>query len=256
MVTGANPDIEFEHEGSKIQTVTDRCVALSAGDVFAGTELFRRVHRRLQDTDNPPIADVAEIVKDEFAAERRIRAEEEILQPRGVTFQEFYEKWVREWPDPLAAGIDSEIQQLQYPLIVLLAGVDDEPHIYRVRDPGVVDCHDDMGFCAIGSGASLALLQCIASKAGPESGIARMLYQAYEAKVNAEAAPGVGEETNMALITPAELRHLSAEEVQKLGDVFAMHQRRPAPDEDAIATILSREEEAPDNGSPGRADSA
>ncbi len=206
MVTGGPTTVEFEHEGSKIEHLTGNCVALTAGDALVSNPFFRRVRAKIKSlagsTEEATGVDaIAGIVRDMFAEERMRRAELLHLKGRGTTLGEFYSRYVNEWPGALAQGIDGEIQKTEFGIDIVIAGVDSEPHLYSVSHPGELTAWDGLGFCAIGSGAPLASLECIASCSGPAKNMNLAVYVAGMAKLAAEAHPGVGKNTDMVIIT-------------------------------------------------------
>jgi len=215
MVTGGMPQVEFEHKGSKIIRLSDNCMALTAGDALAGKTLFDAVCAQLGSEDHP-VARIVEVVKAELRRQRNRQAEEELLLPRGITLKEFYDQWINSWPKELSIAIDNEIQTRDFGLHILIAGVDERPHLYVVMSPGIAQCYDSMGFCAIGSGSPLAMLQCISSNPGPSNGINEAIYRAHEAKLAAEPTPGVGQETDVAVVRRDGCRMLGEEVVAQL----------------------------------------
>jgi 20S proteasome alpha/beta subunit len=246
-VTGGMPEVEFEHKGSKIERLTNHCMALTAGDALAGVTLFRAVRYRLADVegDEPCVAPVAEHVRDEFLRQRLRRAEQLLLEPRGTNLKEFYGTKIQEWPKEIVAALDREIQTHEYGLQVLIAGVDTEPHLYVVADPAIAHCFDALGFSAIGSGAPLAMLQCISRSSGPARTINEALYTAHEAKLNAEPTPGVGQETDMALIRSSGVYELPEEAVRRLREkqLEQRTQATPVVDHTLAQLCLLPEEE-------------
>lgn len=228
MVTGGIPQVEFEHKGSKIIQLSHNCMALTAGDALAGKALFDAVCSQLGKEDHP-IDYVVETVKAELRRQRNRRAEEELLLPRGITLKEFYDQWINNWPKELAVAIDNEIQTADFGLHILIAGVDERPHLYVVMSPGIAQCYDSMGFCAIGSGAPLAMLQCISTNPGPSEHLNAAIYRAHEAKLAAEPTPGVGQETDVAVVRRDQCKMLDESVVTKLRETQQNIRARNVP---------------------------
>jgi hypothetical protein len=83
----------------------------------------------------------------------------------------------------------------------IFAGLDTSgAHIYSVRYDGILNCHDAVGFAAIGAGARHASSQFMLAKHGLTKPLADTLRLTYFAKKRSEVAPGVGEQTDMCLI--------------------------------------------------------
>jgi hypothetical protein len=73
-------------------------------------------------------------------------------------------------------------------------------HIFvceNVNSEGDVHCYDTMGFAAIGSGGFHASSQFMLAGHGPSKPLSDTLFLAYLAKKRAQAAPGVGDETDI-----------------------------------------------------------
>jgi hypothetical protein len=108
---------------------------------------------------NPLVSHFASHIRDNFVQARRRLANEQILEPRGFSFQDFYQGGgITRLPPDLALLLDNHIQQLGLGVQILLAGLDQSgAHIYDIEDPGTSYCYD-RGYHAIGSGHRHALL--------------------------------------------------------------------------------------------------
>lgn len=238
MVTGGRPAVEFEHEGSKIEKLAPNCVAMTAGNALGTRQLFRAVRARIATQQAESIATITEITKEVFVEHRLQLAEDQLLRGRGVTVGEFYEHYLDAWPKELVMGLDQAIQDTTIGIDVLIAGVDDESHLYLIEGQGVQSCWDSLGFCAIGSGTSLATLQWIARCSGPAPSLREAVYVAHEAKFRAEAHPGVGCDTDMVLVTRRGWHDLPDEHVAAMRTQQATVASQPMPGLDEIGEAL------------------
>ncbi len=85
---------------------------------------------------------------------------------------------------------------------MIVAGIDKNGgHIYEISDPGVSYCFDSIGFCSEGSGSTQAESLFTYVKYSRRATLNRALFNIYEAKKRAEGAPGVGELTDVGIIT-------------------------------------------------------
>jgi 20S proteasome alpha/beta subunit len=201
MITGRYPPIEFEHNVSKVEPLGPSCVTATAGNALAHIEVFRSVRAKLYQLQAPPISAIVDGIKDAYQRERRRRTEEQILGPRGVTVEEFYQDYVRRWPPEVAVAIDRDIMQNEYGLDIIVAGVDDSgAHLYAIDDPGVSSCFDSFGYHAIGSGMTHAVVALTSGRVVPFTPLRQVLYYVYAAKRAAEAAPGVGDATDIVVV--------------------------------------------------------
>ena len=223
MITAGFLAMEFEHSRSKIDQITPAVVGLTAGDALANTELFRECKATIQQLQSPSVQLIVDRIKSQFVILRQQRAEDSFLRPRGITFEEFYKKGgIQRIPPDLAMVLDREIMHSAFPLNLVVAGVDASgAHIYGVRDPGIVSCYDSLGFHAVGSGESHALLTLIGLGQNTTDDIKKSVYQIYEAKRKAEVAQGVGRDTDVGIINAAGLRVLSEDEMASLSRIYS-----------------------------------
>jgi len=222
MITAGFLSLEFEHPSSKIDTLANSTVGLTAGDALANTELFRACRGMVSQFQAPSVEMIATHVKEQFVRLRQQKAEERHLAPRGLTFQGFYQEGlINRIPPDLAVHIDSEIQRGVFPLEIIIAGVDSAgAHIYGVTDPGVSECYDRLGFHAIGSGETHALLTIIGGEHAPERAINDTVFLVYEAKRKAELAQGVGNATELGIISEDGLYVVTEAQKQELRQVY------------------------------------
>jgi 20S proteasome alpha/beta subunit len=79
-------------------------------------------------------------------------------------------------------------------MLVAGFGPDGVPHIFCLRDPGDVTIHDLTGYWAIGIGESAAIERLLWAEVSKREALERVLYEAFDAKANAEIVQGVGYE--------------------------------------------------------------
>lgn len=124
-------------------------------------------------------------------------------------------------PPDIVVTLDHQIANYDYGLGLLIAGADpDEAHIYGIRNPGETDCYDSLGYHAIGIGAMHAVSSLIANGCLPSIDVKHAVYFTYEAKRSGENAPGVGSDTDMAIIRDGSHRYLSDEEIKALEKIY------------------------------------
>jgi len=87
---------------------------------------------------------------------------------------------------------------------LLICGFDSkrEPHIFSVTNPGKCDLHDTTGFFAVGVGATTAIARLLILEARKEDQLGLALYQAFDAKVNAEVVEDVGFNWDAEILVP------------------------------------------------------
>jgi hypothetical protein len=240
MLTANFLALEFEHPDSKFEPLSDCCVGLTAGDALAHTQLFRSCRQYIHQLKSPKIELIADTVKEQFVALRKKRAEEEVLQPRGITLDQFYGGgFINRIPADLAMMLDRSIERSSFPLSILIAGVDDSgAHIYGIEDPGMVNCFDGLGYGAIGSGDRHSLYSIVDNNHSSQLGLSQTVFLVYEAKKRAELAPGVGQAIEMAIITDKGIRELNKGEKSQLEKIYAQKVTPKLKDvEEAVAQL-------------------
>ena len=194
--------IEFEPPRSKILNLNDKTFILFAGDVTEHTTIWRRAFGAAT-TDKIPTAQIAE----RYAAayqERRLKiAEAKYLRPQGLTLKTYITNQTR-LSDYTANEIRPKMEDSRLELEVIIAGLDKSgAHLFTIEDPGVARCHDDLSFCAVGTGAFHACSSYMFSRYTKALDYAYCAYITYHGKRRAEVAPGVGRETIMVDVTEA-----------------------------------------------------
>ena len=217
---------EFEHEVPKVTQIGDRIVALAAGDALRGAQLInelrRDVHHGAQQLQN-----VAATAAALYAALRRQQIESEILSPRGITMQQFYQGLQQAMLPQLVINIDNLIGTFNYNLEVLIAGADDSgAHLYAITNPGgSYDDFQPIGYAAIGSGALHAVQSLIGMRQAPLRSLHETVFNVYASKRRAEAAPGVGRETDVVIIQANAITRVEQPVLQQLDTLYQEYQR-------------------------------
>ena len=196
--------IQFEHPLTrKVTSLSKNCLALTAGDALAFTELFNDVLRVTSNRRFTAVEEFVEVIKNSYQELRKKQIVERILRPWGFdSFEDFYTAHGHgRLPDPLVFGITSQITDHDYGLQILVGGITfQDAHIYSIEDPGTSHCFDSIGFHVIGMGTNLALSSLIASKCHAEMSMPDVLMRVMDAKLTAENAPGVGRQTDVSVI--------------------------------------------------------
>jgi hypothetical protein len=189
-------DTELEHTEPKILSLAPRVVALFAGDATAHLGVCSAARAALGAVAAPDVAAAADAVGAAYRAHRGRLAEQTILAPLGLTMDSFIARH-REITAEVAARVTQAVVEQSARLELIVAGVDASgAHLYLVADPGLVRCYDALGFVAIGSGADHAAAHLLRLGYSPRTPLPRSAVLVYLAKKRAEAAPGVGAQTD------------------------------------------------------------
>ena len=224
--------IEFEQPiTNKVTLLSDNCVALTAGNAFAFTELFNAVQVRTANSKFTSVEQFIEVIKVTYQAVRQQKMAELFLTPRAFQgFDDFHQR-VRHIPEAIAFNIFGEMERYDYGLDILVGGVTgNKAHLYSITDPGTSNCLDSLGFQAIGSGMNLAMSSLIADKCHRNQPWELGMLNTVAAKVTAENAPGVGSQTDITLILPnSQVVQFDEDEVAAIKSI-SMRRKEPESD--------------------------
>jgi 20S proteasome alpha/beta subunit len=232
MISAPYLTLEFDHPDGKIDVIGPRCVALTAGDALTAQEILSGGAGLAGQLQDPLISHFAAHVRKQYVEARRRVATEPYLQPRGMSFDEFYVGGViNRLPGDLAdlaMTLDAMIQRINLGVSVILAGVEGSGgHIYSIEDPGTVACFDRLGFHAIGSGHRHAMMALVNYGQHQTTDLNRTVFNVYCAKRSAEVAPGVGLATEIRIITPN--RGVIALNQDDLDTLLPLYEKRSRP---------------------------
>lgn len=196
-------DIQFEPPTRKTLGLTTSIALMFAGDAALHSEVSGAVRQRIHDQiQADPLAwltvrGVAEMIVAERNALKLRRAEAAVLQPLGMSADDFLQG---------RHGLSAELSKAIATDLVgyylppthwIVCGVDSEgAHIYTVYD-GELSCQDQVGFAAIGTGGRHAESQLMLGEHARWRTLAETLLLVYSAKKRAEVAPGVGSGTDL-----------------------------------------------------------
>jgi 20S proteasome alpha/beta subunit len=201
-------DIEYEPPRSKIVNVSNAISILWAGDAAAQAEILPAVLREAGDRIEKNkdewwlVSDVARLYQKHYFSLWRRHAEVRVLAPLNLDSGQLV-RAVKDMADTRWKYLVEEISKVE-PLGVqaIIFGLDPSgTHIFVANDERV-ECHDSVAFAAIGAGyrhaeSFLMFAKHTSSRSTPET-----LFDVYSAKKFAEAAPFVGEQTDLWFMGP------------------------------------------------------
>ena len=239
MVSAPFLTLEFDHPDAKIDQLSRTCVGLTAGDALVATDLFTGFEGMVSQLQDPGVLLIAEHVKQRFVEVRQKLIDERVFRPRGISFVDFYSKGlVSALPPDLAMILDNQAQEGQLQASVIVAGVDGSgSHIHGIEDPGTSSCFDRLGYHAIGSGYRHALLYLATTQQHWSSSVNQTVHNVYEAKKQAELAQGVGNTTEMRVITERGVRALTQSDLNALEE---LHELRTVPASDCLKNKIDK----------------
>ena len=216
---------EFEHEIPKIARIRNLTVALIAGDALRGSHVVSETARMAPAA--PTVRNIAEAAANQYIQLRAQQIEVEFFQSRGFTRADFYANKVPGVPQNIAFQVDQQVVSFNFGVDLLVAGVDDSgAHVFYVGNPGgSATDFAQVGFCAIGSGMIHATQSLIGFGQNPNRSVAETLFAMYVAKRRAEAAPGVGLDTDIQVIRKAGISEITKGGLTELDGCFKEIQR-------------------------------
>lgn len=235
MITDHGIPIEFESSTTKYsQFWTDELgfIFASAGSALTPDRIDSKIKTDVEEYNS--IMEIVEDTKDIYIDMKRTKFEEEILEQRGLTLDEFYQSDLRD--SSIGRNWDQIYGEFNLSLDIILAGVDSSgPHTYRISDTdeynGLVESFAGLGFDAVGTGASLAR-DILTSRFSRDLTIDEGLYVMYTALNNASQAPGVGKNFDMTVIRANEApKQIEQETITQLEKIYYDNEEAvPIPD--------------------------
>lgn len=220
---------------SKVRYWTTSIGSLIAGDANLQSEIAAEVRSGTSDLIQQSssswvkVKDVASLYKRECDKALRGLAERRILAPYGFTLVEFMARQT-EFSTEFVRDIGTELLNFEGPFVqAIITGCDDTgPHIYTVEND-FYQCHDSVGFAAIGVGQAHANSQMMAFNHTYRHSLADTLRAVFFSKKRAEIAPGVGPNTDMIVVIGTGGLSMLADNVQEeLEKRYAEEKRRQA----------------------------
>lgn len=228
-------DVQFEPSVPKLRFLTNSIAALVAGDANLHADIVREVWEATGDliAQNKGrwvrVKDMALLYKRECDKAIRAIAERRILTPFNLSIQDFMSRQ-RDFSPEFVKDIGTELLNFEAPIVqAIITGCDDSgAHIYTV-DNDSIQCHDSVGFAAIGAGQDHANSHMMSFSHTFKHSLADTLRAVFFAKKRSEIAPGVGPDTDMMVVIGAGGLSTLADNVQEeLEKRYAEEKRRQA----------------------------
>lgn len=234
MVTLNIPSTEFEQYSSKTLELTKNCLASTAGSALAYTPIYVDTKNQIKIKNIQEISQIAEINRQLYMQMRNAKMEQDILSRYGLTLQNFYQMNNMLSPN-IIAQISQAMGLYDYGLSVLIAGVDNSgAHIYRIDNPAHMEVYDAIGHCSIGSGELHAISTFVANDYKMDLDLNHVVALTYQAKKLSEKAQGVGEKSDIYVISKDGYKQLSKDDINKLDVIFEKQSKK---DENIIKEI-------------------
>lgn len=221
MLTNPILSVEFEHDDPKYYRLSKNCVAMTAGEALIPTELCENVASEVEAKASPTISDIVQVFCRRYRECKTKQLEEKYFLPRGFTMRNYIELQAH-LNENVVLRLERAIESEEMNMTAIIVGVDNNgANLFQIRDPGHADCFKRLGFHAIGSGLPHAISTFISFSFTPNTDLKKATYITYEAKKNAEKAPGVGKTaTDIGIISCNEIRVIKPEEIKILEEIY------------------------------------
>lgn len=206
ITTGQNPQIEYEHTKSKIQTVHDddvvSCMGVASGTVSFIEEFFHRLNEKLSDSDPVNVRDIADDAREAYTELGHDTVEHQVLDQFNIELSDLSEKQT-EFDSEVLTSLLSDVSDAQSnfasQLEVLIGGVDGfGAHIFSIQNFDMSP-QNNIGYHAVGSGTQPARSVFIRNEYSTQCSIKEGLLNIIEAKTRSEEARGVGTSLDIAI---------------------------------------------------------
>jgi hypothetical protein len=221
--------IQWDSDSSKITTLdNNKSLILLAGSEDPTSRVLRKLDplkAEFSGDRNKLMKTLEEKFKEAFAEEQEIT----VLHPQMMTREDYLKAISGGTINRYMESLAVDVRNFVFDCALLVCGFDNQnsPYIILLESPGrAVDC-TNTGFAAIGTGAEKAISELLYAEYARSHGIARSLYDCYDAKLFAEMAPGVGYEWEMRLITAVKAVPLHDGAKPLLDKVWVKYSRSP-----------------------------
>ncbi len=221
--------IQWDADSSKITTLdNNKSLILMAGSEGPTSRVLRKLDPLTAEWsgDRNDLMNVLEKkFKEAFAEEQEIT----ILHRQGMTKADYLAAIsggdINRYMESLAV----EMRDFRFDCALILCGFDKNnmPYIILWDPPGTATDCTGTGFAAIGTGAEKATSGLLFAEYERAHGVARTLYDCFDAKLHAEMAPGVGYDWEMRLITGTGAVPLHEQAKPLLERVWTKYNRSP-----------------------------
>ncbi len=205
---------KFEHAIKKYKTVGKNSIAMLAGNSL----LFNDCLTNINLTSN--FFEVREIIFQNMNTLRKKIVKNEVYNVYGIDDTFIKESLRQPVPNKYVDTILAKISEFRLSTQILLIGFHDgKAQMCEITEDGLLDFRD-IHFHAIGSGTIQAINTLLFQKHSQECDIKTALYNVFKAKKNAEAAEGVGRETEILIFRNNRTYGVSRKDLDTLQSIY------------------------------------
>lgn len=187
--------IQWDSDSSKILKLNPSgTLVMFSGDEESTQRVLANLISVGDEIGRKPRREIIKICEAQYKEAVDDLIETKFLRPRLLTKQDYVRAITAPKLNHMLRSLADEIKKFQIGCDVMVCGFDDKkkPFILEISSPGVVTDMTMTGFHAIGSGWDKAVSRLLFAEHKREHTITRVVYDAFDAKANAEMAAGVG----------------------------------------------------------------
>lgn len=213
-------DIEFNSAHTKVHQVCRSIAVMTAGDSDPHTYALDKTAEHFAPTQQQTLQQVAEYYSERLNEFRRRHAEQQAFGDLGMNVASFVNSQSNMSP-AIASDLHYAFQRHWIFCEALVCGTDPSgAHILAVDNKGSVASKYDVGFDSIGTGARHAMSQFMFARHSRSSNLVDTLFLVYRSKKFAEAAPGVGDDTDLFYVGREGMSFFSLDTREALDEVY------------------------------------
>jgi hypothetical protein len=218
-------------------------ILFAANDVCEAFPIIIKAQELLNFAEGPETRTKVETaVCDAYNSRVREFAVRNYLSRYGfTTVDEFLKSGLQQFGEQIFTDMYRKIEEIDLGVFIVYGfdQITKTSHLYEIHSPGSSSNHDLTRYCAVGSGAAMAMAS-LTARDFDERSVPNAIYRLCEAKFCAETASGVGRSTTILVLDRAgETAPLGfGADVQVLRDIWEKTRKTPPPRE-AIDLIKS-----------------
>lgn len=197
----------------KIMELSTRAAILTTG--FVQNYLFLG-EAKVNASQLSQIDKIAETIACSYRLYRLKKIQQEILPQYGLWTLEDYFLKHKNFNEFMAGSISEQIKSYQIYVELIVGGVDDTGHIFQITHLGTHICWDLPGVCCLGTGGSRALAVFDYFKYSKELKKEKVLEIAFCAKKRSEKMGGIGEQTDIKIITKDGITDVTKDDTESI----------------------------------------
>ena len=222
--------IQWDSDSSKILKINPSgTLALISGDEEPISRVLANLIIKANDFWGKSISTSVKSCEDEYSSAVADLVEAKFLRPRLLDSVSYLKAVTGKKINHMMRSLADEIKAFDMDCDILMCGFDANvaPFILHVTHPGIATNLTNTGFHAIGGGWEKAISRVLLSEHQRDHSIERTLYDAFDAKVNAELAVGVGYESDACVILPNGAHNVPKEIMEIIERLWGKANRSP-----------------------------